>query len=344
MPLSIGIGLDLTGIAAAGSGGGAQHTMSLNFATGTYKKDGTTYPNFAAFLAANGTFARTGASAYDLKMSQLWTANTPRITSEGLLIEPSSTNLAVQSEFASGWSNDGSTLTPAAVTDPAGTTKATTQLESSATAAAHQTSRFSFPFTAASGAPIIQSVAVKRQVGTRNIQLIQFAGDFSINWGGSFDTAAGANIATFNASGAIVGMLGSTQACANGYSRVAIAGARATPAADTAASYVLSMLGPSNAASYNGDGTSILDIFGLQIETGPTTGWFSNHPTSYIPVTTAAATRGADAFAITVPAGLNSATVTFDDGSTQIVNGIGGGLWNVPVNLNRPIIKAIDFL
>lgn len=339
--VSLNLGIAIGGVGISGAKGIA-HTMSLNFATGTYKKDGTTYPDFASFLAANGTFARGGAQAYDLKMSQLWAINAPRITSEGLLIEPASTNWAVQSEFASGWANDGATLTPNVITDPAGTTKATSMLEGVGTGVPHQTSRFSMPFTAASGAPIIQSVAVKRQVGTRNVQLLQFSGDFSVQWGASFNTSTGANIALFT--GSMSGVTAAVQALANSYNRISVAGFRSPAAADTGFSYVLSMIDASNAATYNGDGTSILDVFGLQIETGPTTGYFSTHPTSYIPVTTAAATRNADAFSINVPAGLNSATVTFDDGSTQIINGIGGGLWNVPVNLNRPIIKAIDFL
>jgi hypothetical protein len=63
-------------------------------------------------------------------------------------------------------------------------------------------------------------------------------------------------------------------------------------------------------------------------------------PTSYIPTTTSAATRAADALSFTIPSGIGHLTYTFDDGSTQAVS-VSAGAYTVPTNLNRPWIKSI---
>ena len=74
-------------------------------------------------------------------------------------------------------------------------------------------------------------------------------------------------------------------------------------------------------------------IFGAQVETG-------GKATSYIPTTTAAATRAADSATFTIPAGTGHLTFTFDDNSTQLVV-VSAGSYTIPATLSRPNIKSI---
>jgi hypothetical protein len=61
---------------------------------------------------------------------------------------------------------------------------------------------------------------------------------------------------------------------------------------------------------------------------------------SYIPTTTAAVTRAADALAITIPPGVGHITYTFDDASTQTV-AVSPGAYTIPTTLNRPTISSL---
>jgi hypothetical protein len=89
--------------------------------------------------------------------------------------------------------------------------------------------------------------------------------------------------------------------------------------------------------SYAGNGTSGAYIYGLSYVPGATT------LTSYIPATTASATRAADAISFTLNSTATSLTFTFDDGSNQTVTGLtGGSTYTIPTNLNRPWILYID--
>jgi len=313
--------------------------MSLDFINGT--KNGQSFGSYAAFLAAIGSFARPGASAYDLAMAQLYAADVPRVSALGLLIEPQSTNLALQSSFASVWSQDGLTLTPNAFNGPTGVNNAAKLGENAAVGVAHQTGYYNVPATLPAGRQIVHSLAAKRGGGTRDLQLLMFASDFSINWGDKFNLATG--IGPGNIGTGVTNRFSYSQALANGYLRLSTSGIRSS-GADTGFTSLLSMVQNSDGAvAYDGNGTSAVAAFGLQVEIGQVAGYFNARPTSYIPTTTAALTRGADDLKINVPAGYNTASVTFDDGSTQLVSVTGGGLWSVPVNLNRPIIKTIDF-
>lgn len=51
--------------------------------------------------------------------------------------------------------------------------------------------------------------------------------------------------------------------------------------------------------------------------------------------------RAADAVSTTLPAGATSVTFTFDDGSTQAINGLSAGPYTIPTNLNRPIVARM---
>lgn len=85
------------------------------------------------------------------------------------------------------------------------------------------------------------------------------------------------------------------------------------------------------------DGTSkTIGLFGVQVEAG-------SKATSYIPNTTSgSASRSADAASFTIPYGVHSLTVTFDDNSTQTISGLTPlTVYTIPTNLNRPNIKTI---
>jgi hypothetical protein len=89
--------------------------------------------------------------------------------------------------------------------------------------------------------------------------------------------------------------------------------------------------------SYAGDGTSGAYVYGLSYVPGATT------LTSYIPTTTAAATRAADAASFTLGSSVTSLTFTVDDGTNQTVTSLtGGSTYTIPTNLNRPWILYID--
>lgn len=65
-------------------------------------------------------------------------------------------------------------------------------------------------------------------------------------------------------------------------------------------------------------------------------------PSSLIPTTSAAATRSADAVSFTTSGSVTQLTYTFDDNSTQNVSVTGGASHTIPTNLNRAYIKFID--
>jgi hypothetical protein len=81
--------------------------------------------------------------------------------------------------------------------------------------------------------------------------------------------------------------------------------------------------------TYQGDGTSGVYAYGAQMEVGTAA-------TSLIPTTTAPATRAAESISgIVVPGNL---TVTFDDGSTQVLS---PAAFANPANLSRRLIATI---
>jgi Putative peptidoglycan binding domain len=305
--------------------------LNVNFVSGSYLSSGTSYGSFAGYLSGTGSaFSRNGAGGYDTAMTQLFSNNVARITSAGLLMEPTSTNYVIQNQFASGWGAAQATLTANATTSPLGTNTAATLKEDSTASASHQATQFSMTSGTASGT-IMLSLYAKRGVGTRNLQAFMFDSSFT-------SAAAGIDLGTGAAGG--FGYVGYTpfSSSVNGYWRFGFATGHP---ADTSFSLLAAMEDSGGSATYNGDNTSVDDIFGYQFEQGQSSGYFSTHPTSYIPTTSSSATRGGDQLRIALPSGVTSVTVTYDDGSTQVFSGLSGS-WLVPTTqLNRPQIKSI---
>jgi|SRR5665213_62757 len=108
-------------------GVGVKSSLVLDFANNIYQRNGVLYPDLPTLLAAGGgSYSRAG-SCYDLAATQLFAANTPRITVAGLLLESAATNLLVSSsEFDNAsWIKDASITVAANTTAaPDGTTTA----------------------------------------------------------------------------------------------------------------------------------------------------------------------------------------------------------------------------
>jgi hypothetical protein len=233
----------------------------------------------ATFFDANGTL-QTAAN------------DTPRFdhsatgSSLGLLIEEARTNSYQRSaEFDNAyWTKtallafgSGSTANNHAAPD--GTTTADTIIEDT-TAATHEVTR---AFTYVNGTTYTLSVFVKAAGRTwLGIRVIPAA-------------YAGANRqAYFNLSNGTIGTTAASttatiQALPNGWYRCSVTAAATV---DGSGDSRIWMTTADNVASHTGDGASGLHLWGAQLEVGA-------FPTSYIPTTTAAATRSADSAVVT---------------------------------------------
>ena len=86
----------------------------------------------------------------------------------------------------------------------------------------------------------------------------------------------------------------------------------------------------SNGTTFSEAATGSATYYGNQLE-------FALSASSYIPTTTAAATRNADVITITPPAGTSEIVTTFEDGTTQVVTSI-PGTFTIP---NGRVAKVI---
>ena len=195
-----------------------------------------------------------------------------------LLVEPSGSNLALQSEnFGTTWNpanmlafGSGSVLNTTATLDPYGTNVADF-IVGNTTVGQH---RFDQTTTSVSGSYTL-SVFVK-------------AGGYSFTRlriglaGAVFDLSSGVVVTTD------AGITSSIQSFGNGWFRCIIG--KAASAANEIIR--INMQPTSSTADFAGDGTSGIYVFGAQYETGSVA-------TSYIPTTTAAVTRNADVVLVT---------------------------------------------
>jgi hypothetical protein len=188
-----------------------------------------------------------------------------------LLLEPQRTNLALRSEeFDSvSWTKSNSSVTANTTTSPDGNTTADSLIENTSSGL-HFVSQ-----TAGIGGTYTLSFYVK--ANTRNWVYITM-------FDGIADRGAFFNVSTGVVGNIDSGVTASIQSVGNGWYRCIVT------ATNLAAFSSSCQLATANGTrSYTGNGTSGLFIWGVQLELGA-------YPTTYIPTTTASATRVADSF------------------------------------------------
>jgi hypothetical protein len=202
--------------------------------------------------------------------------NVPRLTYQNggggcpsLLLEPQRTNLVLQSQDFdnASWSKSNSSVTANSTTSPDGTTNADSLIENTANSL-HLVSQVNF-----SAGTYTTSVYVK--ANTRNWVYLTI-------YDGVADRGAFFNVSTGVVGNIDTGVTASIQSVGNGWYRCIVT---ATPVATFSSSIQLATA--NGTRTYLGNGTSGLFIWGFQLEAGA-------YPTTYIPTTSATATRVAD--------------------------------------------------
>lgn len=259
----------------------AGYVVDLNFAAGSYDlDDNTVYPLLSCVRASVG-YAQTVAGVLTP-----FAANQLRITDKGLLIEDARTNVVPASQTfdnATYWTPSNSSVTANATTAPDGTTTADKLVEA-ATTAAH------YLVTAASvgvaiGSTIVASIFLKAAGRTTAVVALDDGG--SGNVGVTVDLTNG-NVADAGyAAGEWTGFSFTSEALANGWYRINL---KAT--LGVARTNILFYLFTRQNTSYAGNGTDGVYAWGAQVEVGA-------FVSSYIPTTSAAATRARDVVAAT---------------------------------------------
>jgi hypothetical protein len=265
------------------------------------------------------TFTRASQATYYNEKGQLVTAdiNQPRIdfdpvtgVGKGLLIEEARTNLLMYSEdfrdtVGAGetrpWANNRVTMSANSAVAPNGANTADAMIETTDTGT-HAVS-LTTASALTSGSSYTLSVFVKPASGVRNFVLGLGGAAYATSVSGTFILSALTADASSDA-------LATITPAGGGWYRCALS---ATAQAAGSALVVLYLY--NSTSSYAGDGTSGLYIWGAQLEEG-------SFPTSYIPTTTAAATRAADDANIQTTAfsdmyGTSSGTLFFTASSQQ---------------------------
>ena len=251
---------------------GAAPSLNLNFLSGT--------------LDSRITFSRGSTATYYNSVGTLVSAaiNVPRfdynpstLAARGLLIEEARTNLHTYSaDFTNAaWVAGDNTVTANAIVAPDGTTTADLLIPT----AVSSTHAFYQAAAVTTGSTYTQSVYAK-------------AGSYTfLNFYGStgFDSTQyiNFNLAT-GAIGTSSGFTGTITSVGNGWYRCTVtAVSNATSASGRIVFRASSVARTTGASTFTGDGTSGVYLWGAQFELGA-------FATSYIPTTTAAATRSAD--------------------------------------------------
>jgi hypothetical protein len=260
------------------------------------------------------TFTRSSSATYFGSDGLMKTtpAGIPRFTHDpatgeslGLLIEEQRTNLLTYSEQFdnAAWVPFGGTVATNTVVSPNGTQDADTFTEASGST----DPRFPINYSFTAGTNYSLSVYAKVKAGSaqRYLTLVFNSGYAAIS-GANFDLAAGAVGTTSNATGTITPV-------GNGWYRCTIIPYTNATGAGSLRIRVSSVNTSANIdapAAYTGDGTSGIYLWGAQLEAGA-------FPTSYIPTTTAQATRAADNAVMT---GVNFSSWYRQDEGSFLVN------------------------
>lgn len=207
----------------------------------------------------------------------------------GVLIEGARTNLLLQSQTFdnAGWAKVNSTVTANSAAAPDGTTTANTLTEGAVTDEHYAAQAVTKAATATT-----YTASVYAKSSTRNILIVCRQASVSANnatMGVNLTTGAvglaAASAGTFAAASGVV------TALANGWFRIAMTFTTSTETALSVRHYITD--GTYN-GGFAGNGTSGISIWGAQLEA-------ASYPSSYIPTTTASATRAADNLVYTLP-------------------------------------------
>ena len=215
--------------------------------------------------------------------------NVPRLTYQNggggcpsLLLEKQSTNLLTYSEQFdnAAWTKGDSTISANATISPDGTQNADKLIES-ATNASH----FTYQISSITASVLTTSVFLKKS--ELRYAVLAISNTINKNFAVLFDLQLGVIVTNFTSIPSYVAPTSSSiEDFGNGWYRCTVT---ATDSFTNASCFVaLNRSGADSGFSYMGDGTSGLFLWGFQSEA-------SSYPTSYIPTTTASATRVADA-------------------------------------------------
>lgn len=263
--------------------------VSLDFLASQYRV-GIASANLITSLAE---WSLTSAAGFAFRADGTLTsfsANAPRITDRGLLLEAARTNLVLRSTDISNasWTKTDATITADAGTAPDGTMTA----DKMAAAATNNVHRIYQVMTVASGAPHAPSFFVK-PAGLTRVELME--------------SSAGGAVFDLVGSGSVVSGTGIITALPSGWYRIV------APRTSASTSWVMQLLMHSGGGSvFTGNGTDGVMVWGGQLETGSVA-------TSPIATTTAPVTRPADAAALAIPSGLSTdvIAVVWDTGSAS---------------------------
>lgn len=214
-----------------------------------------------------------------------------RRTDKGVLIEGARTNLALRSqEFDNAsWSKSRATITGNAAVAPDGTLTADKITEDNTAGATHRV----YQGFVKAAAETQYTYTVFLKAAERTFAQIKL-GD-----GSETDMArVDVNLSTGalgTPNGTFTGVSATTTTLANGWYRISLTATTDAEAAVTCLVFIASALGTT---SYNGDASSGIYVWGAQLEAAA-------FPSSYIPTTTASATRAADSLSITGVTGLD---------------------------------------
>lgn len=255
--------------------GGVPPTLDLNFLGGAMP-DGITFTRASTALSFNSAGTLTSAATNVPRLDY----NPATLQPRGLLIEEARTNLLTYSaEFDNAaWTKSVSTVTANSTTAPDGTLTADTLVDAATTAEHVMTSA---NITWAGNTQYTLSVHVK--AGTLNYIRLLFS--TAGNWVNSsrscfFDLTNGTVVGTPAAP-----LTASITSAGSGWYRCSITAT--TVASPSASSVNIALANTSSNTTFAGAGTNTLFLWGAMLEAGA-------FPTSYIPTTTAAATRAAD--------------------------------------------------
>lgn len=287
---------------------------------------GVLHPGASLTRASIGTYrnsagAITSAAIHEPRFNYVYNTTTGLFESGGLLVEPASTNLWLNSNDITQYTNVNAT-----------NSTANALIENADTNQFHYRQGTA---TLVSGTQYMLSGLVEERVGSAKRYLFVRVPHVATAIQSVIDAATGAMISI-----GTTDSFGTIRVSASQWMWFILFTSNATTGAAsfrlcTQSSYSTTL------GAYNGDGTSGLNVSHHQCAAG------NNTLSSRIITTSADVTRSADVLALSGSAlGLSDGSYTmrytFDDNTTQdVATTIASGVWTVPTNLNRTTIKSM---